>query len=402
ASCTVGRLEGGVCKTEAEAPLECPEGFTSTCDAKSAPVSKCCLQHQIEDAQFVCPDGTTEATDGRCKRLTRFTPTYECPAGFLYEDGYCSRKEPGNLVTSCGVRGRLTADNTCLTTVPASVVYECPQGYQCADAGQKHGFCTECVRREITPVSCGCDFGAVEVNGACYKEEDARKCKGDKEWKKMLDALETDNDFNAADSKKEPCGADAPKCRCQPGAYLECKKGECVCVTEDITAVVPRCLDHTDASGDCVKEVKSAPSYQCDEGQECEIVGKKNECQCVQKYRTEYTLSCGAGVLIDGDCFAVDYLSKTYSCPPTFNVVCKGTNCECQRSVYAARIASCNDSQVFSKKCKATAAPEFACKKVRTISCYLSESMTPSYLRQGELVDGNCVKKHYAVQICDA
>ncbi|CBZ49906.1 putative oocyst wall protein COWP [Neospora caninum Liverpool] len=385
AVCPSGILEDGKCRTRSAEAFRCPDGFETICNAESTAKSKCCRRTEAQKIIFRCPEGTTETTDGDCKRLTRFPPSYECPLGYRYDEGYCVRTEPGHIVPACGTKSQLTAHNTCLAIVPGEIVYECPEGFHCASSTKISSFCKSCKKRELAPVSCECGIGTVESDGLCYQAETYQDCVGKVNKKDVASTAAVDSDEDAVVEKKKDkkCETTKSKCSCQADFHLVCKGKDCHCVKEESAAVVRRCLGFDDGSGNCVRQMESAPIFQCGEGQECESVGK-NECKCVYKIRKDSTVNCGDGVLIGGDCFSVDHIPRTQHCQDGFDVACRGSECQCERNLFTSRAMMCESAtDKHSKACATLSDPEFIC-------------------REGQLINGECVRLSYSVQLCDA
>ncbi|PFH31883.1 oocyst wall protein OWP2 [Besnoitia besnoiti] len=384
--CPSGTLAHGKCRTRVAESFRCPEGYESMCDFKSSSNAKCCRLTETREVDYRCPEGTSETTEGDCKRLTRFPPSYECPLGYRYEDGYCVRTEPGYVAPVCGEHSQLTPENTCLKTAPGEIVYECPEGFQCVSSTKKSGFCKTCQKKEMASVSCECEAGAIEDDGLCYQLEVYKECFDKAQKKKSTSAYSGENEEQVVgDGKKDKkCEAKKPECTCKAGFHLECKGKQCQCVREEFTAVVRRCLGFDDGSGNCVRQIETAPIYQCGEGQECESIDKKNECKCVFKSRKHSTVDCGEGVLIGNDCFSVGHTPQTQHCPDGFDIVCRASECQCERNLFTHRTMTCTKhSAAKLDECATFSDPEFACK-------------------EGQLVDQKCVRLSYTVELCDA
>ncbi|ESS29507.1 oocyst wall protein OWP2 [Toxoplasma gondii VEG] len=384
AICQSGVLEDGKCRTRAAEAFRCPDGFETICDANSTAKSKCCRRTESQEINFKCAEGTTETIDGDCKRLKQFPPSHECPLGYRYDERYCVRTEPGHVVPACGVESQLTAHNSCLSIAPGEIVYECPVGFHCASNAKNSDFCKSCKRRELEPVSCECDAGTVESDGLCYQAEEYHEC-FDKIKKNVVptEVVDKDEDEKLDKKKDKKCETTRSKCSCRAGFNLVCKGKECHCVKEESAAVVRRCLGFDDGSGNCVRHLETAPVYQCGEGQECEIVGKK-ECKCVYKIRKDSTINCGDGVLIGSDCFSVEHIPKTRHCQDGFDVACRRSECQCERNVFTRRVLTCDaEAAKKSEGCASLSEPEFICK-------------------EGQLINGNCVRLSYTVELCEA
>ncbi|EZG48331.1 putative oocyst wall protein [Gregarina niphandrodes] len=273
--------------------------------------------------------------NGRCVRVYRQSPKFQCPSGFFLADNECKQAVKARLICPDGM---VMVDDTCESTLTAPCEIRCPVGFVPTSRGVNG-----CVREMSVAKNLYCPMGTLEYGpqglGVCVITSTQSLVESCADPTAVLDngecltlSLAADcSGFNKLNlrSTSDPClkvMSKPSELRCPPGYQQVSEKEHRECQHKEYSKPVQHC-SKTVVGEECIDLDFQAAELTCNEAEGYSIRNLFGICNCSKKAYKKPTIECPA----DGHYHAeLEQCIRTstvrFECPDGFQL--RNTYCE--------------------------------------------------------------------------